>query len=131
MKRVADTSVLAGAGVDFQNRSFLRLGELQQRGFFAELIVSAVTVFMDQRFRAGPALVEELKGRGPLLRFGSDRCQDPSPSWADRIGNGSHRHLAAPSPMRFFLPSAQEGPMRKVAPAFAISGSQIGYLVFA
>ena len=38
MKRVADTSVLAGAGVDFQNRSFLRLGKLQQRGFFAELI---------------------------------------------------------------------------------------------
>jgi hypothetical protein len=36
MKRVADTSVLAGAGVEVQNRSFLRLGKLQQRGFFAE-----------------------------------------------------------------------------------------------
>jgi hypothetical protein len=63
MKRVADTSVLAGAGVEFQNRSFLRLGKLQQRGFFAELIdfsIFAILTFMDQRFRAGPALVEEL-----------------------------------------------------------------------
>jgi hypothetical protein len=38
MKRVADASVLAGAGVDIQDRSFIRLGKLQQRGFFAELI---------------------------------------------------------------------------------------------
>jgi hypothetical protein len=75
---------------------------------------------MDQRFPAGPALVGELKGRGPRLRLGSDRCQDPSPSWADRIGKGSHRHLAAPIPMRFFLPSAQDGPVRKVAPAVQI-----------
>jgi hypothetical protein len=53
--------MLAGAGVDFQNRSFLRLGKLQQRGFFAEFIeFYDFTVFMDQRFQAGPALVGEL-----------------------------------------------------------------------
>jgi len=60
MKRVADTSVLAGAGVEFQNRSFLRLGKLQQRGFFAGLIGLFFIVFMDHGFRAGPASVGEL-----------------------------------------------------------------------
>ena len=31
-----------------------------------------------------PTSVGQHLGRGPRLRFGWDRCQDPSPSWADR-----------------------------------------------
>jgi hypothetical protein len=48
-------------------RSFLRLGVLQQRGFFLELI----SIFTDLRSRPGLALVEELIGRGPQREFGS------------------------------------------------------------
>ena len=58
---------------------------------------------MDLRSRPGLAVVEELIGRGPLLKSGREDSRDLSPPWADRIGKGANRHLAGPIPMRFFL----------------------------